>query len=784
MSRWNKEAIDLYEDADKTFSINIGDTDLPPVTLSLPTPPALHLIDNYNSPRDEQYFRYKEVPKRLKIIEKEVADSLRKDYAKNSNRTITVEKAIDLFWEIFEERRDQLKEEEKYIKEVIWYRTYGYWFYNDGKPTWIPPDYFDYLNFWTIPDVIKNQGKPEYRDVDRRRYLFRHYLETCTETFADLDSNGMAVKNNGKYDMIDVGGRVFYGSIEPKSRRGGITGQACHKIKKGVESMFGGYGTIISMDGENAVVHFTKKLLPAVNNYPLFLKPRWDGNNTSKSIKYRTRLDDYTNPGLGGIIDYTESANEIKNDGDKLHYYLSDEEGKNTNKGIDVSERWNVNKMAQSTGGGSSIFGFCMHPSTVETMNEGGIEYRKMCDSSNFFHRIQGQGQTFSGLGLMFMPAQDGLENFIDRFGMSVIYAPTERQIRLSPESKFARLKMGSHEHLMQERRSLLADGSPRALEKYRSIRRKMPMAYAECWIGTTGDMGFDLEKLDQREIELQRRSKVIQGNFVWEKNIPDTRVVFIPDVNGKWEVSLRLDDSMTNLKVKTKIYNSRVGKWEWQWKGANSDKFLFGADPVEWQNKTESQMREDKSRQSDIGCAGLRERDESIDKGDDPSTWTTRRFICMFSGRPASTYDGNEEILKAVVYYGGLLNCESNKTNLLQHFIERGYGGFLYVEKDVRTGKHKDKPGIYAGEGTKAELFGEVKDYINYHAHIEEHLSYVRQCKAIRGREELSKFDLFAAAGWALMLSKRLTGGYYIKKPIVEERPVNIRSLLNAFTH
>lgn len=784
MSRWNKQYIDLYKEADKTFSVNKGDTDLQTITFSLPSPPPLYLIDGHNLHPDEQYFRYKDVPKRLRIIEKEVADKLRQDYSRNTNNTITVEKAIDLFWDIFEERRDQLKEEEKYIKDIIWYRTYGYWFYNDGKPTWLPPDYFDYLNFWTMPDVVANGGRPEYRDVDRRRYLFRHYLETCTETFAELDENGFAVKRDGKYLMQDVVARTFFGSVEPKARRSGITGQACHKIKKGIESMFGGYGTIISMDGENAIVHFTKKLLPAVNNYPIFLKPRWDGNNTSKSIKYRTRLNDYTNPGLGGIIDYTESANEIKNDGDKLHFFLADEEGKVPNKGVDILERWSVNKLAQSTGGGSSIKGFCIHPSTVEQMNEGGVSYRKLCDMSNFYRRIRGVGQTQSGLGLIFFPAQDGLENFIDRFGMSVIDKPTERQIRLRPDALFAQIKIGSHEYLMQERKSLLADGSPRALETYRSRRRKMPMSYAECWIGTTGDMGFDLEKLDQREIELQRYSKVVKGDFVWEHNTPDTKVVFVPNVNGRWEVSMLLGEGMSNQKTKVKIWNARTGKWEWQWKGGLGDKFTIGADPVEWQNKTEAKLREDSSRQSNIGGGVLSEKDDSVDKGDDPSVWTTRRIIALYDYRPATTYEGNEDMLKACVYYGGTLCCESNKTNMLQHFIERGYGGLLYWERDLKTGKLKDKPGIYATASTIEELFGELKDYINLHIHITEFISLVRAFKAIRNKEDLTRWDVIAAVGWALVCSKRRLGGYYSHKKIESSRHASIEAIMRVLTH
>lgn len=777
----SKEILSLYKPPDDYFGINLNDPDLHEIYLTLPEPPPLDQISGWGKSADEQRFEYQDVPKRLKMIEKEVSDKLRNDYSRNTNNTITIEKAVEQFWVIFEERRDDLQIEEEYIKNIHWYRTYGYWFYNDGKPTYIPPDYFDFLNFWRMQDVPKNGGRPEYRDADRRKYLYWHYLETCTETFADLDKEGKAVKIDGKYNMTDAGARVFYGGVEPKYRRRGATHQACHKIKKGVESMFGGYGTIISMDGDNAVVHFTKKLLPALNDYPMFLKPRWDGNNTSKSVKYRTRNNDYLNPCLNGLIDYTESAGELKNDGDKLHYALMDEEGKAGKTGGDILERWNVNKLAQSTGGGSSIVGFCLHPSTVEMMNEGGSAYRKLCEMSDFYKRIPGKGQTLSGLGLGYFSAIDGLENFIDCFGMSVVGTPTQRQRELNPNAYFSRIKMGSYEYLMKERTALLNDGSPKALESYRSLRRKMPMCFAECWIGTSGDMGFNLEKIDQRLIELERQTKMIKGNFTWEQNIPDTRVVFVPNENGRWEVSMTLDPSQSNLKKKVQVYNTQVSKWEWQWQGLHFNEFTIGVDPFEYTNKAESKNQENNSRQSNGGLAVLRERDLEIDRGDDPSEWTTRRIVVCYSYRPASTYDFNEDVLMTCVYYGGSCYVENNKTNSWEHFILRGFGGYLQYDTDMSTGKVKDKPGAYTTDAVKGELFSETKDYINFTSRIDEHASYLKECKNIRGKEEMTKFDLFAAAGYCFLGSKRKTGGIYSKKKEKQQSSVSVKDLMKA---
>jgi len=55
-------------------------------------------------------------------------------------------------------------------------------------------------------------------------------------------------------------------------------------------------------------------------------------------------------------------------------------------------------------------------------------------------------------LGLMFFPAYDGLEGFIDRFGMSVIGTPTDRQMKLRAEAEFAGLRMGAKQWQQEER--------------------------------------------------------------------------------------------------------------------------------------------------------------------------------------------------------------------------------------------------------------------------------------------------------------------------------------------
>ena len=68
--------------------------------------------------------------------------------------------------------------------------------------------------------------------------------------------------------MIDLGRRLFFGDVEPKTRRTGATHEALHKILKGSTTNYSFFSTIISFEGNNAEIHYKKKLLPAFDALP------------------------------------------------------------------------------------------------------------------------------------------------------------------------------------------------------------------------------------------------------------------------------------------------------------------------------------------------------------------------------------------------------------------------------------------------------------------------------------------------------------------------------------
>lgn len=732
-----------YHGADEWILVNDGDDELIPIYISLPKPPPVSKIDGYKLPRDEQVFRRLDMPEGISKLQTMAIDRLGERQRANYQESIQGYKIYREYWAILEAEPEKYKEEIAWMKKAWWHRIYGYWFYNDGQPTYITGDYFDFLQFWYISEANTH---PEYRDKDRIKYNFAKYIEECTETFESMDKDtGRALKEaDGTYKMRDIGRRVFFGDVEPKTRRSGATHQCVHKVWKGNSTTEGAYGTIISMEGRNAEKHYFRKLLPAWDKYPMFLRPIWTGNRRPTSIKMIEPPTVYDMEGLNSMIDYTDSAGERKNDGDRLNYVLQDEMGKTITS--DVFERWNVNKIAMSTGGGTNIIknSYAKNPSTVEEMESGGVSYYKLCQLSCFYERMHIKGQTYSGLARIFFPAYVGLEGYIDKFGKSVIDAPTERQIKLSPNALFAMSKKGAKETLQEERDMLLTKGTPEALEQYRSLRRKHPFCWEECWLGSAGSVGFDLEILDKRLGEINREKSFGKlpykiGNLrrVSDEN---SEVVFEENREGKFKISMLLPEGLTNRRTQEMGFDASKGAYVPMWKPIGGEMFTLGADPFQYMNKNLAKQSVIQSRQSDGGLAVLY--DDRKGK---------QCFVLSYRNRPASQHEYMEDAIMACQYFSCMCYPETNITDLYKHFIERGYGGYLLYQIDIQTGRFKDKPGEFTRQESRDGYFAAVKDFIQFHGAEENHDDILKEFRDIKGPDDMTHYDLFTAAALAL---------------------------------
>lgn len=737
--------------------VNEDDEDLHPIYVSTPTPPEEFFIDNYALPKDEQYWRRLEIPAGLKKLEDRALKSLLEIQDKNRQETVQGYRVYQTFWKMMEEEQADLQEEIEWIKKIWWHRFYGYWFFNDGEPVYCTGEYFDYLNFWYIKD---SESWVEFREEDRRISIFSNYLRTTHESFANINPDtGTAVPNDdGSYTMVDVGSRVFFGDMRPKFRRCGETQWACHGIWLGASTTTAAYGTIISMDGDNAEKHYYKKMIPSWNKYPMFLKPIWVGSKRPSVIYLQEPPNVFHIEGLGSSIDYTESGGISKNDGDSLSFCLSDEEGKSKSP---ISERWAVNKIAMSTGGGTSIRpnAYAWHPSTVEDIGEGAPEYRKMWELSCFYERIPIIGQTHSGLARIFVPAYKKLEGYIDRWGKSVIDTPTERQIKYSPRAKFALTGKGARETLQTVLDSLVAKGTPTAMEEYRSRRRKFPMKSADCWLGSSGNVGFNMEIIDKRLEELNRkksfgRMEYKQGYFYRENGAIDGNVLWKTDPdNPKFRISMDLPPKLTNLRESFDFYDPLKGQWRRGWKPIHGYRFTCGVDMFRNLKAQEAKQGAkfgglaSNSRQSNGGLAIRWEKEsEHPESG---------RCIVSYNYRPSTQQEFMEDVLMVAQYYGAMIYPEQNVERFIEYLYDRGYGGYGLYDVDIMTGKAKSLPGKYTTNDVLQDIFREVKDYIEEFGTREEHDDLLMQIKNIRGVEDATRNDLFVAFGMALLGSK-----------------------------
>jgi hypothetical protein len=756
-----------YEEADKYVVVNDNDPDLRPIVLRLPEPPPLHTIDGYGLPPEEQRFKRLAIPRRLIDLEAEAILRTKEDIKSNKNNKLTLIKIQKTFWNLVQERYKQLSKEIDFIRRVWYHRINGYWVFIKGKPYYLTGRFFYYLNFCYM-DV---QGeRPEYRDCDRREYVFKEYCWTASETFEKLDEFGFAVpEEDGSYKMIDLGRRICFGDGQTKNRRRGNTSKG---VSDGVEVVTRTIGTdgmgLQSYTEESAKGHFKGKVLPLFDHLPIWLKPYTASNRMT--LKFETEKSDFGDFGLDTRIEYATTSSSKFFDGRKMMYLIIDESGKTSN--VSVSERYNVNKHTLAQGDGMIIRGYATNPSTVDQLTDGSGDYQFLMESSNFYKRIKSKGQTPSGLFRVFIPAQDGLEGFVDSYGFSVTGNVKEYQ-------KKEGFDQTAESYLVGERELLLKENTPESLKKYREHRQLYPMQYSDSWMGISGDIGLDIEKIDSQIAELRRKNEIIRGNFEWADQFGRKVLFKQDDIKGRFFMSKDSPDYVRNKMVRVSFFNPFKQKMEESWKPMYPGMFTVGVDPFRLGGKADRKISDSlgkKSSLSDGGMAILWNYDASIDGEKNKSEWESYRFVLTYRYRHNNTDDFNEDVLKAAIYFGGMVYPETNVPNTYEYFVKHGFGGYLLYDVDKYTGRLKDKPGVDSLERSKQEIFSLWRDYVDYRCHKEQHADLLHELKDIQGMEYMRHFDLVAAGGVALLGAK---SPYVETLKRVEDRDYDLQDFL-----
>jgi len=604
------------------------------------------------------------------------------------NRDTT--KSISEKAKILRDDPEYYSEEVEYIAREWDRRLNGVWYYINGKPTYITGQFYFYLTAWFV-DNPENKNKPSYRDRDRKFFVF---VEHC-----ELDPD-------------------CFGFIYPKHRREGATSKGCSMHYEKISRTKHAHGGIQSKTEDDAEMVFQDHIVNSWRKMSFWYTPIFEGStNPKKVLSFNAPAIKVTNSNMGtGEVDSIESKIDYKAsgkkayDGKRLVFYHGDEIGKT--ELVDVYERHLVVRECLSKL--DEIIGFAAYTSTAGEMTKGGgAAFKKMVKASDPAKR-DGNGRTISGLYPLFIPAIEGFK--MDEFGAS--------------------LEKESLEFLENERKQALED---KDYDKLNTSTRQYPLRLRDCFRNAAAKDNFNMEIIQQQLDKFQfEDAPITVGDFEWENNVKDGRVIFTPKENGKFKVSYLFHNPKQSNRY---IMHDGLRI------PANDNKFMGGADTFKF-DVTSS------GKQSLGGGAIFMKRDYVTDPDEKPvEEWTSHRFVCTYLHRPPDKDTYCEDMLMMGIYYGCRICPEINVPAVWDHFKRRGYISYLHFASDKATGRINKKPGYNTQVKERESIFRAYQSFIEHHGKRLVHEDLLEQLLSIEN--DMGDYDLFTAGGLCLMATE-----------------------------
>jgi hypothetical protein len=553
-----------------------------------------------------------------------------------------------------------------YIDTEFERREAGFWFNNNGTPTYITGTHYMYLQ-WSKIDV----GAPNFREANRLFYIF---WEACK---ADVRCYGMCYLKNRRsgFSFMSSAETVNLATISSDARYG-----------------------ILSKSGSDAKKMFTDKVVPISINYPFFFKPIQDGMDRPKSeLAYRVPASKFTRKkitanesqeelvGLDTTIDW-KNTGDNSYDGEKLNLLVHDESGK-WERPDNILNNWRVTKTCLRLG--ARIVGKCMMGSTSNSLEKGGNNFKKLYNDSNVTKRNR-NGQTKSGLYSLFIPMEWNYEGFIDQHGQPVFNSP-DNDVR-GPDGEL--IDVGVIDHWNNE-----ADGLKGDQDALNEFYRQFPRTEEHAFRDEAKNSIFNLvkiyEQVDYNE-GVNDTNAVTVGSFQWSNGVKDTKVVFNPDPGGRFKISW-----VPNINLQNRVIIKNGVKYP-----GNEHVGAFGCDSYDISGTVDG-------RGSKGALHGL----TKFSMEDAPAN----HFFLEYLSRPQTAEMFFEDVLMALVFYGMPLLAENNKPRLLYYLKRRGYRGFSMNRPDKIWNKlsvaEKEVGGIpNSSEDIKQAHAAAIEMYINDH--------------------------------------------------------------------
>jgi len=600
--------------------------------IQLPENPDASDIENWGTDdSNEQYWRRKEIPAFLSLVE----------YDSEGNALLNAEQAA-------------------YANREVLRCKKGFWFYNNGIPTYISGKNYFYLSFWKLEDDIY----PDYRDTDRRYFLFLDHWEKTPWCL---------------------------GIVRGKKRREGATSVATSNLVYECIFYKNSFCGLTSKTQVDAKAAFTNMVSFGYRQLPVFLKPKQLNNKDSvselvfahKSVEVRGAKGSIvdTDTGHRSRIDYrAPSLNSY--DSGRLSRGLFDEGGKWAKENPFSTF---ISIVSKTLVKGAKRVGFIECPSTSNSMTSGGEEFKNVWDGADHFK----YAKTPNRLVKYFAPAYDGYLGFIDKFGMSVINEPTEEQYKFLVEYYVGAgdldesdIRLGAKKYLEEKRKQL------EGVQLEEEIRMN-PFDEREMFMLRNNNCHFDAVVLnDLYELAKVGESSAVEyGNYVWEGGIPFTKAIWhkCDKESARWH---RAKDFKTPEETYEKRGSLFIPK--------NYVQFVSAVDP--FQNSVVESGEGSKASSFVMN---------RYDKGDNDPVFD-RMLVSKYHARPKMVELFHMDMALQCFAYGGQLLVEAKMDGGLRKFFVDNY-----LEMFLMKLPNKDTYGVDPNSDNKALMVNLWEQYI-----------------------------------------------------------------------
>jgi hypothetical protein len=587
----------------------------------------------------------------------------------------------------------------------------GVWIMVNGKSIYLTGSYYKYLQ-WHKND----NGYPDFYITELNEF---YHWEATKHSLSDFGVVKITQRGRGKSAKM--------GSI------------AYDETVKNPNAMVTGQGR----NDDDAEKFFKEKIVAPYKHYPDFLIPVNSiptnaTNNlifspSSKSGKNAAVFRKEQREALNSVCDFSK-AGEKAVDGRTLRFYWAEEPGKlDAKKVADVYKRHNVNRYCVYRN--SKKIGNMMYATTVEDIDKGGAEFKRLWEASDPKNRDE-NGQTDSGLCKYFISA---LENTIfDEYGYPVVEDPTDEQRKYISERYGSAYGDGAKPYHERKRKAAKREG----LSEWVQYIQKFPFNEDEAFWFNGKECVYNAEILQAAQIKLTGSEKdryATRGDFVWSEK--DIKAMWMPNsVNGRWMLSYLLPEDLQN-KVRSKgSFNGSKS-----FKPLNGHFVKAGFDPISHKAVV------DTNKQS-LAAGAIRIKQNFFIPEEHCDTW-----CADYLARPLDPEDAYEDMIIAAFFHGSPVLIENNKNACIQYFMKRGYDEFVMrrPESTLTSGRNQITPGLPSNTPMIEYYVDLTKTDINKNGHKINHIRIVRDFLDFEPNNT-TKYDSAVAASLSVVASEK----------------------------